>query len=91
MRWRTPALVAAGVLLLAIYLFASAPPELPDGAVAGTAVPAESALALLDAESAAIRALYTREIVGEGTRQGLAFNERWKREGETAEETSTSS
>jgi hypothetical protein len=77
---RTLLLPAAGFVLLAIYLFVSAPPELPDGAAAGKALPAETALALLDAESAAIRALYTREIVGEGSRRGLAFSESWKKE-----------
>jgi adenylate cyclase len=71
---------AAVFVLLAIYLFVSAPPELPDGAGAASAIPAESALAVLDAESAAIRAIYTRDIVGEGSRQGLAFNEHWRNE-----------
>jgi hypothetical protein len=71
----------AVVLLLAIYLFVSAPPELPDGDKGGRSVPVETALALLDAESAAIRALYTREIVGEGARRGLAFREDWKKDG----------
>jgi hypothetical protein len=71
----------AGFVLLAIYLFVSAPPELPDGAVGGRTMAAEAALAVLDAESAAIRALYTREIVGEGTRRGLAFREDWKKDG----------
>ena len=68
-------------VLLAIYLFVTAPPELPDGDAGGRSVPVETALALLDAENAAIRALYTREIVGEGTRRGLAFREDWKKEG----------
>jgi cytochrome c553 len=68
-------------VLLAIYLFVSAPPELPDGNAGGQAIPVEKALAMLDAESAAIRALYTREIVGEGTRRGLAFREDWKKDG----------
>jgi adenylate cyclase len=70
---------AAAFVLLALYLFASRPPELPDGA-GGKLVPAETVLALLDAESASIRAMYTREIVGEGTRQGLAFREDWKKD-----------
>jgi hypothetical protein len=81
-----PSLVAgaAGFVLLAIYLFVSAPPELPDGVQAGQRIPAETALAMLDAESAAIRAIYTREIVGEGTKQGLRFQEDWKKEGVAA-------
>lgn len=70
--------------LLAIYLFVSAPPELPDGPGAGKMIPAESALALLDAESAAIRAMYTAEIVGKGGKQGLAFREDWKKDGVAA-------
>jgi len=83
-RLRTLLLPAAGFVLLAIYLFVSAPTELPDGPPVGTAMPAETALALLDAESAAIRTLYTREIVGEGGRRGLAFSESWKKEGVAA-------
>lgn len=78
---RGAAVTAAGVVLLAMYLFVSAPPPLPDGAGGGKAIPAETALALLDAENAAIRAMYTRDIVGEGTKQGLAFREDWKRDG----------
>ena len=68
-------------VLLAIYLFVSAPPELPDGKAGGKSVPVETALALLDAESAAIRALYTREIVGEGSKRGMDFREDWKKDG----------
>ena len=69
---------------LGIYLFVSAPPELPDRQFQGRMIPAETALALLDAENAAIRALYAREIVGAGTKQGLAFREDWKKEGVAA-------
>jgi hypothetical protein len=81
---RATLIVAAAFVLAAIYLFASAPPALPDGAPAGALVPAETALALLDAENAAIRAIYTREIVGEGGKQGLAFREDWKQDGVAA-------
>jgi hypothetical protein len=77
-------LAGAVFVLLAIYLFVSAPPELPDGVAGGKMVPAETVLALLDAENAAIRSLYTREIVGEGSRQGLAFKEDWKKDGVAA-------
>lgn len=80
-----PLLAAAtGSVLLGIYLFVSAPPELPDAPGGGPMIPVEAALAMLDAENAAIRALYTREIVGEGTRQGLAFREDWKKDGVAA-------
>ena len=85
MKARTQTLIGAAVfVLLAIYLVVSAPPERPDGAGGGKMVPVESVLALLDAENAAIRTLYTREIVGEGTKQGLAFKEEWKKDGVAA-------
>lgn len=78
-------LLGAGVFgLLAIYLFVSAPPELPDAAGGGKPIPAGLALALLDAENAAIRAMYTSEIVGKGGKQGLAFKEDWKKDGVAA-------
>lgn len=70
----------AAFSLLAIYLFVSAPPELPDGAGGGRMIPAETALALLDAENAAIRTMYTRDIVAPGATQGLAFREDWKKD-----------
>lgn len=77
--------ICAGTVLLGIYLFVSAPPELSDRAAAqGRMVPAETALALLDAENAAIRALYAREIVGEGSKRGLSFREDWKKDGVAA-------
>lgn len=77
-----PALMAgiAAFVLAAMYLFVSAPAELPDGVAAGKAIPAETALAMLDAENAAIRAMYTREIVGQGSKQGIAFSEHWKKD-----------
>ena len=70
----------AAFALAAIYLFVSAPPELPDGTAGGQAILVEKALALLDAENASIRAMYTREIVGEGGKHGLKFREDWKKD-----------
>lgn len=82
---RTVLAGTAGFVLLALYLFVSAPPELPDRpAETGRSIPAEKALALLDAENAAIRALYAREIVGEGSKRGLDFREDWKKDGVAA-------
>jgi hypothetical protein len=69
-------LVVAG-----IYLFVSAPPklsQLEDGA-SGVRVPVERFFSLLDTENASIRAMYTAEIVGPGQRNGLKFDEAWKR------------
>lgn len=83
--WNTTVLGTAALGVLGVYLFVSAPPELADGAPSGSRrVPAETVLSMLDAENAAIRAVYAREIVGEGTRQGLAFREDWKKDGVAA-------
>ncbi|MCX7200608.1 MAG: DUF3365 domain-containing protein [Proteobacteria bacterium] len=69
-------LVVAG-----IYLFVSAPPKLShqDDASSGVRMPVERFFSLLDAENASIRALYTAEIVGPGQRNGLKFDEDWKK------------
>lgn len=72
------------VLILAvagIYLFVSAPPKLSqqDDALSGVRMPVERFFSLLDAENASIRALYTAEIVGPGQRNGLKFDEDWKK------------
>lgn len=65
-------------ILLAIYLGVSAPSALPDGEGAEGQVPAAVALRVLNRENAAIRALYTAEIVGPGKAVGLRFDELWK-------------
>ena len=76
------ALGAAGLLALSVYLFVDAPPALPEQGLTGEqAVPVEQALELLSQESASIRTLYTKEIVGPGLKQGLEFSEDWREAG----------
>lgn len=75
-RW---VLLLSITVLAGLYLFVTAPAELPDGVDRQSAVPAEVALSILNAENAAIRKLYTREIVDEGKKQGLKFREDWKK------------
>jgi adenylate cyclase len=71
--------LALAVLAVAgVYLFATRPPELADVSHAGRQVSAEELLRLLDAENAAVRALYASEIVGPGQKQGLKFREDWR-------------
>jgi adenylate cyclase len=76
----TTLLIGLALAVLGIYLFVSAPPKLPDGApvTAGERVPVDQLFRLLAAENASIRALYTSEIVGAGSKQGLKFQEDWK-------------
>lgn len=66
---------------LIVYLFVSAPPPLPEKAVAGLAIPIEKVFAVAEAENDAVRALWTEEIVGKGKAIGLKFDEHWRDEG----------
>jgi adenylate cyclase len=70
------------VLLLSaliVYLFVSAPAPLPEeGRRGGPTIPIAQALDACNAENAAVRGLYTKEIVGSGKLVGLAFNEDWR-------------
>jgi adenylate cyclase len=71
-------LVLAGLAVLGVYLFATAPARLDDTSGAGRQISAETLLRLLDAENAATRALYASEIVGPGQKAGLKFREDWR-------------
>jgi hypothetical protein len=67
------------VLLAAIYLVVQAPPPLSsDETDPLQSVTVEEVLTLCATENAAVRALYTGEIVGPGLRSGLAFDEDWR-------------
>jgi hypothetical protein len=63
---------------LGIYLFVSAPPPLADQKPPQAAIPVERMFTLLQAENAAARLLWTKEIVGEGKKVGLKFDEHWR-------------
>lgn len=61
-----------------IYLFVSAPPPLPDEGTTGRRIPVRQLFELVAAENAAVRGLYTKDIVGPGLEAGLAFDEDWR-------------
>jgi len=63
---------------LGIYLFVSAPPPLNDDKTQAAAIPAQQMFTLLQAENAAVRKLWTQEIVGAGQKVGLKFDEHWR-------------
>jgi adenylate cyclase len=63
---------------LGIYLFVSAPPPLDDQKTQQAAIPVEQMFTLLQAENSAARAIWTKEIVGEGKKSGLKFDEHWR-------------
>ncbi|MGH8547960.1 MAG: c-type heme family protein [Methylococcales bacterium] len=69
------------LVALNIYLFASAPPPLAEEKPAGTTISIQQVFAIVEAENDAVRALWTREIVGSGKKVGLKFNEDWREQG----------
>lgn len=77
----TSLITILALFVLGVYLFVSAPPKLPQDGDPGSepGVPVEQLFRLLAKENASIRALYTSEIVGPGLKQGLKFQEDWKK------------
>jgi hypothetical protein len=62
---------------LGIYLFVNAPP-LPEETRTASAIPVAQMFELLESQNDAVRALWTQEIVGEGKKVGLKFDEHWR-------------
>jgi adenylate cyclase len=75
---RKPALWSGILAVLAIYLFATRPEPLIDSRTSERTVPVEKVFRILAAENATMRALWTTEIVGAGTKAGLKFDEKWR-------------
>lgn len=77
-------LIGGGLICLAIYLFVSAPPELPDTQTAATdarTLDVEKMFNAVNAVNAAARQIYTARIVGAGKAAGLKFGEDWQEPG----------
>lgn len=69
------------LMAIIVYLFVTAPPPLPEKKPAeNAAIPIEKALEILNAENAKVRQIYTQEIVGDGKKAGLKFDEHWEDE-----------
>jgi len=75
---RKTALWSGILAVLAIYLFATRPEPLIDSRTSERSVPIERVFRILAAENATMRALWTAEIVGAGTKAGLKFGEKWR-------------
>ncbi|MSP71316.1 MAG: hypothetical protein EXR76_03835 [Myxococcales bacterium] len=78
---RTYVLTVLTLVASCIYLFVDAPPPLDSEREVGAGqrtFAIEEVLRTVAAENAAIRAMFTAEIVGEGPARGLVFNERWR-------------
>ncbi|HYJ08627.1 MAG TPA: hypothetical protein VEX18_06450 [Polyangiaceae bacterium] len=67
--------------LSGVYLFVSAPPRLEEiGAHEGKRIAVRELFELTAAENAAVRQLYTQDIVAAGKRVGMRFDEKWRDE-----------
>ncbi len=77
-RW---VLAVLGGVALCAYLFASAPPPLPEAGEeelgGDQRIDVDLLLELVAMENAAFRTLYTEEVVGPGIQQGLRYDENW--------------
>lgn len=78
-------ILSTGVVVCsAIYLFATAPTELPDGdalTAGGNEVRAEQIFNTANSINDAARYIYTKRIVGPGSKSGLKFGEEWAEPG----------
>lgn len=73
--------VTLALLVLVVYLFATAPPPLPLAVPdSGPRLPLHVALSLLEYENDVARSVYTREIVGAAERLHIDFREDWEDE-----------
>jgi adenylate cyclase len=70
-------LTVLGGAALLVYLLASAPPALETKRAEQPSLSTAEALTMLAYENDVTRTLFTKEIVGHGKPQGLAFHENW--------------
>lgn len=70
-------------IALITYLFVSAPAPLPDSTdkYIGATISSAQLFELLQQENNIIRKLWTKEILGDGKKQGLKFSENWHEAG----------
>ena len=66
------------LLIVLVYLFVSEPPPLLHKDSVGVQLPIELVLRLADEENKIVRNLYTKEIVQEGKKRGIKFDEEWQ-------------
>ena len=64
-----------------VYLFVTAPPPLEDKRLSGVQLPIEFVLRLANEENKIARRLYTKDILQEGKKRGIKFDEDWQEKG----------
>lgn len=71
-------IMALGLTTLSVYLFASAPPPLEENKRLEETISIELALQIMEQQNDDARTLYTQEIVGQGKKRGIKFDESWE-------------
>jgi len=66
------------LITISVYLFATAPLPLIEDKEKGKLIPITEVLAILNHENQIVRAIYTKEIVINGKKSGLKFDENWR-------------
>jgi adenylate cyclase len=64
-----------------VYLFVEAPPPLSGAQIQGKTIPVSVMLEIVNNENRLVRELYTKEIVTQGQKVGLVFDENWRDQG----------
>jgi hypothetical protein len=72
------AISVTAMLMVSVYLFATAPAPLSDDAHSGKRLATKAILEIVNQQNSAVRALYTTEIVGAGKKVGIKFDEHYK-------------
>ena len=71
-------LTVLALVAIIVYLFVTAPPPLEDKRFSGAQLPIELVLRLANEENKIARQLYTKEILQEGKKRGIKFDENWQ-------------
>ena len=78
MEHKAYAITLSALACLGIYLIVSAPPPLPEKAAAQASIPVAEMFAMLEAANDQVRLMWARDLVGEGKKVGLKFDEHWR-------------
>ena len=71
-------ITALALVAVIVYLFVTAPPPLEDKRLSGVQLPIEFVLRLANEENKIARRLYTKEVLQEGKKRGIKFDEKWQ-------------
>ena len=71
-------IIVLTLVTVIVYLFVTAPPPLEDKRLSGVQLPIEFVLRLANEENKIARRLYAKEVLQEGKKRGIKFDENWQ-------------